>query len=217
VPPTYTGAPIGLVVAFHGVEGTTTPDGWFTVCVEFCNQDRFIVVTPYGDVNDGGSGAWTQPYGREIMDAVRGAYNVDDKRQYVAAISGGCLPAIYLALASAPASYQSQIGGFTTKMGYQSDFAAVGFSAPAYSPSDPDFSSVTYDTAAQLGFTPALWADYGSLSGDQPAADDLASWGTQHGYAPVQDIVRPGEGHPPDPPYSYEVQMFDLFAATAKP
>jgi hypothetical protein len=217
IPKGYTGAPTGLVLAFHGVEGTSTPDGWFQLCALICNNDRFIVVAPYGDVNDGGSGAWTQPYGREIMDLVRSKYNVDDKRQYMAAISGGCLPGIFFALTSAPATYASTVGGFPTKSGYQADFAAVGFCAPAYSPSFPDFAGTTSLTAAQLGFTPALWADYGSLSQNGPQADDLAAFGTSHGYSPVKEVVRPGEGHPPDPPYTYEVQMFDMFAATKKP
>jgi hypothetical protein len=217
VPAHYNGAPVGLVIAFHGVEGSATPDSWFQVCTYFCNNDRFIVVAPYGDVNDGGSGAWTQPFGREIMDYVRSKYNVDDKRHYMAAISGGCLPGIFFALGDTPKTYTSQVGGYTTKAGFQKDFAAVGFSSPAYSPSNSDFAAMKSLDATGLGFTPAFWIDYGSLSSNKPAADDLAAFGTMKGYSPVKETPRPGEGHPPQPPYTYEVQMFDMFAATSKP
>jgi hypothetical protein len=206
------------VLAFHGVEGSPQPDSWFQVCVYFCNLDRFIVVAPYGDVNDGGSGAWTQPFGREILDYVKSKYNVDEKREYVCAISGGCLPAIWFALMSVPSTYTVPYMNTVVEGGYQSEFAAVGFSAPAYSPTlSPDFAGMPTETAAQLGFTPALWADYGSLSSNGPQADDLAAWGTQQGYSPVKEVVRPNEGHAPVQPFSYEKQMFDLFAATAKP
>lgn len=217
VPTGYSGAPTGVVLCFHGVEGTSTPDGWFQLCVNVCNKDRFIVVAPYGDVNDGGSGAWTQPFAAEILDLVRQKYNVDLKRQYVAAISGGCLPAIFFALGSAPATYTSPVGSYTVRAGFQSDFAAVGFSSPAYSPSAPDFAGMSSQSASSLGSAPALFVDYGELSSNKPQADDLAAFGNAHGYAPVTEVVRPGEGHPPQPPYTFEVQMFDLFAASAKP
>ncbi|HZU96023.1 MAG TPA: hypothetical protein VFF73_04885 [Planctomycetota bacterium] len=217
VPSTYNGSPMGIVLAFHGVEGTSTPDSWFEVCVYYCNNDRFIIVAPRGDVNDGGSGAWTQPYGRDVLDYVRSKYNVDDKRHYLAAISGGALPGIWMALASGPATYTTQYGGYTVKSGYQSDFAAVGFCSAEYKPSDPDFATMQSETAAQLGFNPALWTDYGGLSPDQVYSDELAGWAQARNYAPVHEVVRPGEGHPPNPPFSYEVQMFDIFAATKKP
>ncbi len=217
VPPGYTqSSPIGMVMAFHGVEGTMNPSGFFTVCVSYANLDRFIVVSPVGDTADGGSGAWSQPYGREIMNAVRGAYNIDNSRQYVAAISGGCYPAIWFALCSAPATY-SNFQGQTVQSGFQADFAAVGFTAPAYSPSMGYFASMTSQSASGLGFTPGMWADYGSASSDGPRASDLASWATARGYTPVNLVVRPGEGHPPAPPYDFVKQMFDMFAANPKP
>lgn len=218
VPANYNAStPIGVVLAFHGVEGTSTPDGWFQVLVGFCNQDRFIVVAPYGDVNDGGSGAWTQPWGRSVLDVVRFRYNVDDSKLYCAAISGGCLPALWMTMGNAPGSYQSTYGNYTIQACFQNDFAAVGFCAPAYGPSDPDFAGIQSQTASLMGFAPALWVDYGSQSSNKPQADDIASWGTAHGYAPVNEVVRPNEGHAPSSPYGYEKQMFDLFAATTKP
>ncbi|MEZ0231030.1 MAG: hypothetical protein ACAI25_20610, partial [Planctomycetota bacterium] len=115
VPSTYAGSPTGIVLALHGVEGTSAPNSWFQLCALICNNDRFIVVSPYGDVTDGGSGAWTQPFGAELLDLVRSKYNVDLKRQYVAAISGGCLPAIHFALGDSPKTYRSVFGGYTVK------------------------------------------------------------------------------------------------------
>jgi len=215
VPSTYSGSPVGVVLALHGVEGSANPTSWFQVCVLYANEDRFIIVAPYGDTNDGGSGAWCQPFGRPILDHVRAKYNVDNARQYVAAISGGCYPAIWLALASGPPTYQNYCGD-TVASGFQSDFAAVGFSAPAYTPSSPDYTSMQSKTAADLGFTPALWADYGQNSSDGPRAQALGTWGTARGYAPVTVVARPGEGHAPQSPFSFVRQMFDFFAANPK-
>lgn len=217
IPSGYVGAPTGLVLAFHGVEGTATPNSWFDVCALVADNDRFIVVAPYGDVNDGGSGAWTQPYAAEILDLVRTKFNVNLKKQYIAAISGGCLPGVFFALGDTPKTYKPVYGNYTVKAGFQSDFAAVGFSSPAYSPSDPDFAALRGLDAAALRFTPAFWADYGALSTNKPRADDLAAYATMKGYAPVKNVPRPGEGHAPAQPFSFVVQMFDTFAATSKP
>ncbi|MBI3724674.1 hypothetical protein HY251_12065 [bacterium] len=218
VPTTYKeSTPIGLVLAFHGVEGSSKPDSWFMVCSMYCNKDRFIIVAPYGDTADGGSGAWTQPYGREIMDYVRSKYNVDNKKQYMAAISGGCLPGIWMALASAPSTYTTYYGSYTVKSGYQSDFAAVGFCAPAYDTSSADFATATWKTAAELGFVPGLWTDWGTTSTNGPNAKILADWATAHGYDPVKNVERVGEGHPPVAPFSYEISMFDMFESKTKP
>ncbi len=217
IPRGYAGSPVGLVLALHGVEGSANPNGWFQLCALICNNDRFIIVSPYGDVNDGGSGAWTQPFAAEILDLVRSKYNVDLKRQYMAAISGGCLPAIHFALGDSPKTYRTVFGGYTAKGGFQRDFAAVGFCAPAYGPSDPDFAATQSLDATALGFTPSFWADYGELSRDKPRADDLAAFGTAKGYSPVKNVVRPGEGHAPSSPYSFSMQMFAQFEATRKP
>ncbi len=192
------------------------PTGWFQVCVYYANLDRFIVIAPYGDTGDGGSGAWCQPYTKQIWDLVRSKYNVDDNRQYVAAISGGCYPAIWLALASGPATYTNYCGD-TVQSGFQSSFAAVGFSAPAYTPSSPEYGSMQSMNASQLGFTPAMWVDYGQNSSDGSRATALESWANARSYSPVQKVMRPGEGHSPAPPYSYAKQMFDLFEANPKP
>jgi hypothetical protein len=204
-----------VVVALHGVEGSSNPTGWFQVCVFYANTDRFIVVAPYGDTNDGGSGAWCQPYGRPVLEWVRSRYNVDDARQYVAAISGGCYPAIWLALASEPATYQNSCGD-TVASGFQGDFAAVGFSAPAYTPGSPEYATMQSMNASQLGFVPALWSDYGQTSSDGPRAQALGSWASARGYEPVVVAMRPGEGHAPQPPFSFVRQMFGFFAANPK-
>lgn len=216
VPRGYSGQPTGVVLGFHGVEGSATPDGWFQVLYLFANQERFIIVCPYGDVNDGGSGAWTQPFGRALLDLVRSKYNVDSRSQYCCAVSGGCLPAIWMALASGPATYTTAYGNNTVPAAFQSDFAAVGFSAPAYSPSDTDFATMTAKDAAGLGFKPALFTDFGQSSNDGPRAQQLADWGTAHGYT-VEKHERPNEGHAPVQPFTFQKQMFDLFAATKKP
>ena len=201
IPPGYTGAPIGVVIALHGVEGTSTPTGWFQVCVYYANLDRFIVVAPYGDTTDGGSGAWSQPFAKEIWDLVRSKYNVDNNKQYMAAISGGCYPGIWLALASAPSTY-TNYQGQTVESGFQSQFAAVGFCAPAYSPSSGDYGAMQAMNASTLGFTPAMWIDYGQNSSDGTRASQLESWANAHGYSPVTKVMRPGEGHAPNPPYA---------------
>jgi hypothetical protein len=214
VPPGATSQPTGLVLALHGVEGSANPVGWFQVCALVANQDRFIVVAPYGDVNDGGSGAWTQPWAREIVELVRSRYDVDLRREYMAAISGGCLPGIWYALASGPVSYR--LRGYTVRAGFQQELAGVGFSAPAYAPNSPDFAGMTSLDAAGLGFAPALWADYGELSNDGARAQALAAFGTARGYMPSTAVARPGEGHAPAQPFAFALRMFDRFAATSR-
>lgn len=213
VPPGYNqSTPIGLVIAFHGVE---PPTNFFQVCVYYANNDRFIVLAPHGDQSDGGYGAWSQPWTKEIWDYVRSRYNIANAKQYVVALSGGCYPAIWFALASSPATYTNYLGQ-TVKCGFQSEFAAVGFTAPAYSPSS-GFSGMSGKTAAELGFTPACWVDYGETSSDGPKATDIKNWCVARGYNPVTLKVRTGEGHSPQYPFSYLKQCFDMFEANPKP
>ena len=147
---------------------------------------------------------------------MRSKYNIDNNKQYMAAISGGCYPGIWLALASGPATYTNYCGDVVAS-GFQSDFAAVGFSAPAYTPSSGEYGSMQSMNASQLGFAPGLWVDYGQNSSDGTRATQLESWANTRAYSPVSKVMRPGEGHSPSAPYSYVKQMFDMFEANPKP
>lgn len=207
--------PRGLVIAFHGVEGTDQPNNFFTLIVKVANKNRFIVVSPAGNVTDGGSGAWCQPFAREIMTTIRQAYNINNAQQFVTGLSGGLYPAIWFAL-STQAQYINYCGEKVAS-GFQKEFAAVGFTAPAYSPASSEFSQMSSLNISQLGFSPAMWMDYGQLTTyDRQMAQNLAEWGKSRGYHPIQVVERPNQGHPPAPPFNEIQQMFNFFADSAK-
>jgi len=207
---------MGLVMLFHGVEPPPEPSGFITVSVYRSNMDRFILVSPVGDINDGGTGAWCQPYAREIMDLVRSKYNIATGKQYMAALSGGGYPGIWLALGSGHITYRN-ICGQMVRAGYQDEFAAVGFTSSAYEPGRADFAGMVSQTATQLGFAPGFWADYGQNSSDGPTADKLKAWADSKGYSPSSEFMRAGEGHAPQEPFAYLKGMFDMFAGPVKP
>ncbi|MBX9769366.1 MAG: hypothetical protein K2X47_18970 [Bdellovibrionales bacterium] len=214
VPPGYKEEePIGMVLVFHGVEGTDDPTAFFVVCANFANNDRFLLVSPQGDVRDGGSGSFAQPYVREIVEKVMGAFNVDYSKQYMVAVSGGVNPALVYAFSSKQRVYTNPFGQ-PMKVGYQSDFAAVGITSPGGG-SENMLQGLESKTAAQLGFTPAFYADYGALSSNGPSAQTIADWARARGYT-VTIKARPGEGHAPSGPYRFLVEMFDLFERTVK-
>lgn len=205
--------PIGMVLVFHGVEGTNDPTGFFIICANFANNNRFLLVSPQGDVRDGGSGAFAQPHVREVVEKVRGAFNVDYSKQYMVAVSGGVNPALVYAFSSKERVYTNPFGQ-PMKVGYQSDFAAVGITSPGGG-SENMLQGLESKTAAQLGFTPALYADYGALSSNGPSAQTIGEWARTRGYN-VTIRARPGEGHAPVGPYRFLVEMFDLFEMTVK-
>jgi hypothetical protein len=212
VPTNYNEAePMGLVILFHGVEGTNTPNAFISLSA-LTSKERYILISPVGDLSHGGSGAWCQPYTREIQLLVERKYNVDLRRKYVAAVSGGGLPAILYGLHGNNSEYS--YCGKSIQSGFQSEFAGFGFTASAYSPSQ--FSNLKGVSAATLGFTPMLWADYGELSNDAGNANDLSTWGKGLGFK-VELHQRPGEGHSPQAPYNFMDGMFDMFATVHKP
>jgi hypothetical protein len=204
-------APMGVALLFHGVEGTNNPNAMIRIS-QAVSGDRFILISPVGDISFGGSGAWCQPFTREIHQLVKEKYNVDLRRQYVAGLSGGGQPAILYGLGNNNGTYS--YCGRSIPYGFQEEFAAFGFTASAYEPSQ--FSFLKAVTSGDLGFQQRIWADFGENSSDRDEAESLAEWGRQHSWD-VDLVMRPGEGHSPESPYSFMGQMFDMFANTIKP
>ncbi|MBX9768601.1 MAG: hypothetical protein K2X47_15105, partial [Bdellovibrionales bacterium] len=202
--------PIGMVLVFHGV--TNEPSDYFQILRDFANADRFLMIAPAGDPGDGAGGAYCQPFAREIMEAARAAFNVDDSKQYITGHSAGSNSTVYLALTSEKRTAKNACGQ-DIKIGFQSEFAGIGFSSPVASVPGAAFIS---KTAEQLGFIPAMWSEYGEFSADGAKATALSQFGKSKGYSPSTLVERKGEGHTPNQPFPNYKRMFDLFETTRK-